>query len=795
MHQKSSLFAGCAILAILASNPLPADPLTKSLDIDFGRDVASRDLKGLATRSDGRIVPGPVLTELTGPALGELLWTLEPAGSGRWLVGTGPEGRIMEVTLAGTGYTTREVARLTEPQVFALKLLPDGSLLAGTSPTGALYLIKDGKTVARVVLPVDSVFDILLLPAPSTQNSEPKTQNQEPAQFALLATGNPGRIYRVDLAQFGRAGINADRIADPKTLTAKGITVFGEIRDRNVRRLARLTDGRIAAGSAPHGNVYVFPAGGGAPMILQENREAEVTDLLPQPNSDLYATIVFSSASGENRINRPGLPALLAAMKAPASEPTLPVPIPPPDGSEASGGPPPAEPLPPENPRDRFAGRSQVVFFPADGFPEMLLERSGLAIYRLARRGDLLLMAGGEKGDVLAWDLKNRLSLTLPGAEGAQLNDLVPLPDNPDRFLLLQNNAPGLALLDFAGSGPRQLETKRLDFGLSAELGNLRFESLRDLAPEAAQIEARTSFGSDEAEGWSEWTRLAVRDGAFYAAGLRGRYVKLRITVPAGARDFALDTATLYGLPQDRPPVLTAFHLLPPNYAINPAPEPLPAPVITLGQFLNPNQPPAGTDPADTKRKMGFLASQLVPDPGSQVAYWTVTDADGDTLAYTFSIRHAGAARWTDLAVDIRDTYVQFDISSLADGLYRTRLVAAEQAPRPEGQRLRVEFQTDDLLVDNTPPEILDAAVRREGANLIVTVHGRDALSLLDGAEFDFNNGYHEVVLHPVDGILDGREETFELRTPVQNVTGATAVEIHLADQPGNTATRRLPLP
>ena len=76
-----------------------------------------------------------------------------------------------------------------------------------------------------------------------------------------------------------------------------------------------------------------------------------------------------------------------------------------------------------------------------------------------------------------------------------------------------------------------------------------------------------------------------------------------------------------------------------------------------------------------------------------------------------------------------------------------------------------------------------------------MTVHGRDALWLLAGAELDFNNGYGEVVLHPVDGILDGREETFELETPAQNVTGATSVEIHLEDQPGNTASRRLPLP
>ncbi|HTX64572.1 MAG TPA: hypothetical protein VMD31_02260 [Opitutaceae bacterium] len=790
MQRTTTFLAGGALALLLGAGSLAADPLTRSLDLDFGRDVASRDLKGLATRSDGRIVPGPTLTPLTGAPLAELLWTVAPAAGGRWLVGTGPDGRILEITLAGTGYTVRPVAKLAEPQVFALQALPDGSLLAGTSPTGALYLLKDGKPVSRVVLPVDSIFDIILLPS-STQNPEPKTPNP----VALVATGNPGRIYRVDLGQFAAAGVTADRISDAKLLGEKGITLFGEIRDRNVRRLARLADGRIAAGSAPRGNVYGFPAAGGAPLILQENREAEVTDLLPQPDGDLFASIVFSSVAGERRINRPGLGLRPAAPGTLPADTSLPEPAPPTAGPDNAGTLPPAEAAAPEGTHERFAGRSAIVRFPANGFPETLLTRNGLAFYRLARRGDLLLIAAGEEGAVLAWDLPNRLSLTLPGAEGAQLNGLVPLDGAADRFLLLQNNAPGLALLDFGAPGPRQLETKRLDLGLPAALGNLRFDSLRNLAPEDLRIEARTSFGADETEGWSGWMPLAVRDGAFYAPGLRGRYVKLRITVPAAARDFDLDTATLYNLPQDRPPVLTDFRLLPANYSLNPAPEPLPPPVLTLGQVINPNQPAPGGDAGDAKRKNTFLASQLVPNPGSQVAYWTATDADGDTLAYTFSIRPAGATTWTDVAVDIRDSFTQFDISSLADGLYRTRLVVAEQAPRPAAERLRVEFQTDDLVVDHTPPEILDAAVRREDGKLIVTVHGRDALSLLDGAEFDFNNGYRELVLHPVDGILDGRDETFELRTPLQNVTGATSVEIHLADQPGNTATKRMPLP
>lgn len=785
-------------MAFVAANLLPgADPLTKHLEIDFGRDVASRELKGLATRSDGRIVPGPVLTELSGPAIGELLWTLESGGSGRgWLVGTGPEGKIVEVTVNGTAYTTNELARLAEPHVFVLKTLPDGTLLAGTSPTGALYLLRNGKPAARVALPVDSIFDIVLVPGAGSGAQSSTLGSKPPSVFALVGTGGPGRIYRVDLAKFSAAGINAARISDPAQLAAKGITIFGEIRDHNVRRLALLPNGRIAAGSAPKGNVYLFPAAGATPaepsaqgappVILQENRDAEVTDLLPEPNGDLYASIVYSSAPGERRISRPE-PTPIPATPAPPSPGTAPADPPAPQ----------AFPLPPEAPRpERFSGRSAVFYFPADGFPEQLFLRSGLAFYRLAHRGDLLLVAAGEQGEVLGWDLKNRLSLTFAGSVGSQLNGLAALPGSTGQFLLMRNNAPGLALLDFAGTAPRTLETKRLDVGVAAEFGNLRFAKLRGITLETIQVDAKTSLGSDETEGWTDWTRLAVRDGALYSAGLRGRYLKFKVAVPAAAPGFQIDAATLYDLPQNRRPVLSDFRVLPPNLALNPAPEFSPPSFTTLGQLINPNQQgPAVEGGAENKRKAGFLGSQLVAEPGAQVVYWTVADADGDTLAYTFSIKRPDAPEWTDLGVNIRENYLQFGTSNLADGLYLTRLVAAEQAPRPAAQRLRVEFETDNLVVDHTPPEILDATVRRAGASLIVTVHGRDALSLLDGAEFVFNNGYRETVQHPVDGINDGREETYELESPVANVAGATSVEIHFYDEPGNAAVRRLPLP
>jgi hypothetical protein len=751
---RLSLFA--LTLSLPGAFTLHADSLSRKQEIDFYREVPSRNLKGLATRADGRLVAGPVLTELDGTAPADLLWCLAPGADGKWLIGTGPDGKIFEAALdAGrTGYTTRELANLDDPHVFSLLSLPDGSLLAGTSPRGALYLLRNGKPAARVALPVDSIFDLQLL--------ADKT--------VLVATGNPGRIYRLDPAKFAQAGVAADRITDTKLLADHGLTLFGEVRDRNVRRIAVLADGRVAAGSAPKGNVYAFPRDGGTPMILQENRDAEVTDLLPQPNGDLYATFVFAGNSGENRINRPK-PAANTGGSGNAAP-----------GNDAAT----ADLI---TPPERFSGRSTLVWFPANGFPETLATRNNLAFYHLARHGDLLLVAGGDSGDLLGYDLRTRMSLTFAGSIGSQLNGLTAIPGAPDRFLVLKNNAPGLALLDFNATGPREAETRRIDVGGPAALGAIRFNRLRSLDPGQVNLALRTNFGSDEIEGWSDWTTLTAADGGWQGERLRGRYVKLRVQLPAAAAAAELDKANLFFLPQNRRPTLTDFRVVSPNYALMPAADVPPSAALSLSQLLGRS---SGGDNADDRKKSAFMSSQIVPQLGMQIILWTVNDLDGDNLAYTFSIRRDGETAWTDLAVDSRDSYAQFDTSHLPEGLYFTRLVVSEEAPRPEADRLTTTFETDDLMVDRTAPAILEATAKKNGGTLELTVHGRDALSLLDGAEFNFNNGVHETVEQPADGILDGREESFTLEIPLARVSNATSVEILLYDAAGNNSARRI---
>jgi hypothetical protein len=737
-----------SVLATLLATGLTAEPLSKKTEIDFFREVPSRNLKGLAARSDGRLVAGPVLTELRGTTPADILWCIVPAADPtQWFVGTGPEGKIFELTVdaAKSSYTTRAWAKLDESHVFALLRLSDGAVLAGTSPRGALCLIRDGKLVARVGLPVDSIFDLLPLDGGSV----------------LVATGNPGRIYRVDLAKFAAATVLPGKLSDDTALAAHGITLFGKIRDRNVRRLARLADGRIAAGSAPHGNLYAFPSDGGAPVILLENRDAEVTDLLAESNGDLFAALTYSAGNGEFRITP-------AAKK---------------DKDDT-------DPVLAFQPAERFNGRSALVKLPAGGFPEILAARNHSAFYRLARHGDQLVIAGGEQGELLGYDPDERLSLTFAGSTSSQLNGLATVPGQPGRFLVLRNNAPGFSLLDFTATTPRSAETGRIDLDASSRFGAVRFNRLRNLAGHPLSLEVKTSNGSDEVEGWSPWTKLASTGDGWRADGLRGRYLKLRLTLPPDSpANLQIDKASLYALPQNRRPQLQEFRLLPPNFGLVPAPALAPSPNMSLSQLIQ----SSGKDD-DKHASSTFLSSQVVPMPGAQIAFWTITDPDGDNLVATFSVRRDGDAAWTDLAVDTAEPYVQFGIAHLPEGVYFTRLVVRETEPRLAAHRLTTDYETDDLVIDHTPPVILDATARRNGDLVTITVHGRDALSLLDGLEATFNNGAHAQTEQPLDGIRDGQEETFVLDVPLPAAAGATSVEVGLYDAAGNTATRRLAL-
>ena len=142
---------------------------------------------------------------------------------------------------------------------------------------------------------------------------------------------------------------------------------------------------------------------------------------------------------------------------------------------------------------ERFQGRSSLKWFSAEGFPETLTSRQGVAFYRMCAFGDLIVISGGELGEMSGFDVKNRLALTFAGSASSQVNALEPVPGVPGRFFAIRNNAPGFAVLDFNSATARTAETKRVDLGSPARLGALRFNRVRDLDTGLLSISMRTT--------------------------------------------------------------------------------------------------------------------------------------------------------------------------------------------------------------------------------------------------------------------------------------------------------------
>lgn len=778
-----------AALATTFLQPLAAETLTRELAIDFNSALKSRDLSGFALREDGRLVAGPNVRELSGELPGTP-WCLAAfpgegiAADTRWLVGTGPDGILLEVAIDGSTFSSKPYADLGKGHVQSVLVLDDGAVLAVTTPGATLFLLRDGKIVSRLPLGAEAAWRLV-------RGDEGRV---------LVATGNPGRVLEVELSKFAQAGVAEASPADPEAAAKVGLTVRGEVRDKHLRSLLRTKDGRLLAGSAPKGNVYLLGAAGETPKVLAEGREGEVTDLLEREDGTIVASVTLGQQlpSGSNDAGDAILQALGmespsgvgGMMMMPGGGPRLPNP----QGEKktASGS--------------SFSGQGGLYDVTPGRFPTLLYTRPGVAFYDLAEVGGLIYIAAGEQGELVAWSPERQKGFTLAGTGSAQNTALAPVNAGKDGFLVLKSNFGGLSRIEMTPDAPRSVRTAALDLGGATRLGRLVLPRLRPAGTPQPSVSFQASLGSDEQEGWGEWQNGSPREGGGYdLGGVLARRVRLKIEWPEGVAPGAeIVRAFLYHLPQNQAPKLESFRILPPHIGLIRNPEPPEQPFVPLMQVLQPGMPQGqgtsttpGGAPATAgmpgMRNQGFMSSPLVQAVGTQIVVWTVTDANGDELNYTLQARAEGAEEWTDIVVNTTDTFAQFDVSSWPDGPYTLRLTAKELTPHPDGARQLVH-EDDTLLVDNKLPVVVDADTKAENGRRIVTIHGRDATSRLHYASFVFNNGHQEKVDDPVDGVLDSNDEIFRLSIPEAKVSDATSVEAIVFDAAGNGEVRRLSL-
>jgi len=233
-----------------------------------------------------------------------------------------------------------------------------------------------------------------------------------------------------------------------------------------------------------------------------------------------------------------------------------------------------------------------------------------------------------------------------------------------------------------------------------------------------------------------------------------------------------LKNVTLTYLPENLPPVVRGVVVSEPG-AQKPAPPPVPKGAGAA----------KGTAPA---KDAELSAKETAGPEGLHSIWinWTSSDADGDPLRHTLSVRRVEDANWKVVAREITSPPFALDPSTLAEGRCIARVEADDGELNGPERALVAEARSDPFDVDRTPP-VIDAANLEEAAGTIsVAFSVRDALSAVFRAGWAPEQDGEWTILLPLDGIADSRTESYAAKIPAAGA--GRRIFLRAADVAGN---------
>jgi len=300
------------------------------------------------------------------------------------------------------------------------------------------------------------------------------------------------------------------------------------------------------------------------------------------------------------------------------------------------------------------------------------------------------------------------------------------------------------------------------------------------------KLEARSGNMESGRSFWSPWLVVDPARGARIQAP-PARFLAWRATLTAsssGASPVLSLVEAAYQM-KNQPPRIERFETTPFNYKF-PASSltATPSATLTLPPF---GQPPRQSPPSPNPGDGG--AATMNYDKGFIGARWRVSDANGDSIESALEIRGEGEREWKPLKSGIKESRYSWDATGFADGRYRLRLTASDQPDNYPGAGLTAVLESEEFVIDNTPPEILDLAARVEGGKVTVTFRARDAISALQSAELSINGG-EWIAAPPTTGITDSPEHQYVAEAPKPAQSEIT-VAVRVSDEMDNTAVRK----
>ena len=667
----------------------------------------------------------------------------------RWIVDTAEEllegrGSDVQVTVDGTVQRVAGWAAgpdFEEAVVMAGVRGGDGSLIVGTGFPARLYRVRGDQAELLSDVAAEQITALL-----ATDNDE-----------VLVATVAPGRLFRWrdgslheigrlaeggiwDLALFGGEIVVAG--GPPASIfkvTERGLVRWVELPDVHARCLEPKGD-RLLVGTSGKGLILNVD-GEGRLGLLADSPFTEIADLAVGGDAVWAAALVGEPATTARQPKKENNDAENGEVKAEVTVSTD-LKLPEVNGKTAT---------------------SEVLKLTADG--------GLLSIHRFVREvastvawdGQGLLVGTGFEGEV--WRFVDGGGARVATVDAVQIVGVV------DGGSALLTQGPGGVLwrrtkIDRSG----RFRSKAQQFKQPVRFGEYRVEPASDLL----QIRFRSGISAEPDATWLPWTDwMPASGGSVDLPAARSLQWEVEFPVTASAAP-VVDRVEVAVVGVNLPPQVKQLKVEEPGVVFLAAPPPA-GPVI---EAVHPDVNGIFTviDDAGPKNN-GSTKGKKYYRAGFRTVSWQVSDPNKDPLRFRLEIEDREGFSF-EVRERITGTQLGVDTHAIPNGIYRFRLTASD-APRNPEDALEVSRVSRWFVVDNSPPSV---SLRRSGDFWTVSVS--DSLSPIVRAEWS-RDGEEWTALAPADGLLDGREETFEFPA----APGRHMVVVRVVDRQHNRTT------
>ncbi len=359
--------------------------------------------------------------------------------------------------------------------------------------------------------------------------------------------------------------------------------------------------------------------------------------------------------------------------------------------------------------------------------------------------------------------------------------------------VFLATSNPGKVHVVEATPGTRGTFTsKAKDTDTVSSWGRVRWDADQPAGTEI-QVQTRTGNTATPDGTWSSWSAPYTNHLGTPIASEPARFLQVRtVLVGQQGRSPVLDTLVSAYLQRNLRPQIQSITVHPPGEVFQ-RPISLSGEVDILGLDEPRNPEGRPTPPANRASMPSATAySRRLYQKGVQTFSWRAEDPNGDTLVYEVYYRPLADRRYRLLKKGVTDAVLAWDTTTVPNGRYVIKVVASDAPSNPAGVALTGDKESAPFDVDNTPPTVTVTVAAHSPLRVKVTV--KDDSSIVRRTEYSVDGGKWQEV-HPVDGINDSLEESYEFALPELTGPGPHVVVVRASDLLGNMATGRVEIP